>query len=59
MMLGGASGLLLAILSQYLIPLSLSNTLAIMVGATIFLGVINKIPLAAPVFWLKLQANRY
>ncbi|SUO66058.1 chloride channel protein [Streptococcus pyogenes] len=57
MMLGGASGLLLAILSQYLIPLSLSNTLAIMVGATIFLGVINKIPLAAPVFLVEITGQ--
>lgn len=54
MMLGGASGLLLASLSNQLGYLSVPLPLAIVIGATLFLGIINQIPLTAPFFLIEI-----
>ncbi|HEL0632563.1 chloride channel protein [Streptococcus equi subsp. zooepidemicus] len=57
MMLGGASGLLLASLSNQLGYLSVPLPLAIVIGATLFLGIINQIPLTAPFFLIEITGQ--
>lgn len=57
MMLGGASGLLLASLSNQLGYLSVPLPLAIVIGATLFLGIINQIPLTAPLFLIEITGQ--
>ncbi|WP_444811668.1 chloride channel protein [Streptococcus canis] len=57
MMLGGASSLLLASLSQHFFSLPLSTTLAIMIGAALFLGIVNKMPLVAPLFLVEITGQ--
>ena len=57
MMLGSASSLLLASFSQHFFSLPLSPTLAIIIGASLFLGIINKMPLTAPLFLLEITGQ--
>ncbi|HEL0016502.1 chloride channel protein [Streptococcus equi] len=57
MMLGGASGLLLASLSNQLGYLTVPLPLAIVIGATLFLGIINQIPLTAPLFLIEITGQ--
>lgn len=57
MMLGGASGLLLASLSNQPGYLSVPLPLAIVIGATLFLGIINQIPLTAPFFLIEITGQ--
>lgn len=57
MMMGGALGLLLGQAWNFLLPLQLSISYAIIIGATLFLAIINNIPIAATLFIVEITGQ--
>ncbi|EHI68608.1 chloride channel protein [Streptococcus ictaluri] len=57
MMLGGACGLLLASFSNHFLGFDISPVLAIIIGASLFLGIINDMFLAAPLFLIEITGQ--
>lgn len=57
MMLGGASAFLIATVSNALFDLNLPIPLAIMVGSALFLGIVNSMPLTAPIFLVEITGQ--
>lgn len=57
MMMGGALGLLLGQAWNFLLPLQLSIPYAIIIGATLFLAIINSIPIAATLFLVEITGQ--